>query len=139
MRVMGLDYGDKTIGIAVSDPLGYTAQGIEVIKRTNWANDITRIKELLIEYTVERIVIGFPKNMNNTVGPKGEAVLKFKEKLEKEIDIAIDLFDERLTTAQAEKLLISGDVRRDKRKKVIDKLAAVLILQSYLYSLKKGG
>lgn len=139
MRVMGLDYGDKTIGIAVSDPLGYTAQGIEVIKRTNWANDITRIKELLIEYTVERIVVGFPKNMNNTVGPKGEAVLKFKEKLEKEIDIAIDLFDERLTTAQAEKLLISGDIRRDKRKKVIDKLAAVLILQSYLDSLKKGG
>jgi len=129
---MGLDVGSKTIGVAVSDPLGWTAQGIETIRRKNKEQDFLRIGQLIEEYEVERIVVGLPKNMNGTIGVKGEEILEFVEDLKKEFQVEVDLWDERLTTVAAEKSLIKADVRREKRKKVIDKLAAVLILQGYL-------
>ena len=135
MRILGLDFGTKTTGIAVSDPLGLTAQGIEIVRRTdpyNVGETINRIKELCTYYKVEKIVLGLPKNMNNTIGERGEHTLKFKEKLEKALNIPVVLWDERLTTVSAENMLISADVSRQKRKKVIDKVAAVIILQNYL-------
>ncbi|HBY20111.1 MAG: Holliday junction DNA helicase RuvA [Clostridiales bacterium GWE2_32_10] len=134
-RVMGLDYGEKTIGVAVSDLLMFTAQGVEIIRRDNpvdLSKSMVRLKELIEMYEVDKIVLGFPKNMNNTVGERGEKTQKFKEKLEKDLGLDVILIDERLTTMQAEKMLIQADVSRQKRKKVIDKMAAVLILQAYL-------
>ena len=135
MRILGLDYGTKTTGVAVCDPLGLTAQGLEIIRRTdefNLKTTINRIEELCKDYQVEKIILGFPKNMNNTVGPRGEMTLVFKKKLEKVLQIPIELWDERLTTVSAEQMLIEADVSRAKRKQVIDKIAAVLILQNYL-------
>ena len=135
MRILGLDFGTKTTGIAVSDPLGLTAQGVEIFRRTdpyNVGETINRIKELCAYYKVEKIVLGLPKNMNNTIGERGEHTLKFKEKLEKALNIPVVLWDERLSTVSAENMLISADVSRQKRKKVIDKVAAVIILQNYL-------
>ena len=132
---MGLDYGEKTIGVAVSDLLMFTAQGVEIIRRDNpvdLSKSMVRLKELIEMYEVDKIVLGFPKNMNNTVGERGEKTQKFKEKLEKDLGLDVILIDERLTTMQAEKMLIQADVSRQKRKKVIDKMAAVLILQAYL-------
>lgn len=124
--------GDKTIGVAISDPLLITAQGLKTIRRESLKKDIAEIKNIIEEYNITKIVIGFPKNMNNTVGPSGEKVLDFVEELKKRIDIEILLEDERLTTVIAEKMLISGDVSREKRKKVIDTVAASYILQTYL-------
>ncbi|MDK2918530.1 MAG: putative pre6S rRNA nuclease [Candidatus Petromonas sp.] len=132
MRIMGLDVGDKTIGVAVSDLLGWTAQGLETIRRTNLKNDINRLKEIIKKMEVKKIVVGLPKNMNGTIGSQGEKVLIFVDKLKNKLDIEVILWDERLTTVAAEKMLISADVSRKKRKKVIDKLAAVYILQGYL-------
>lgn len=136
-RLMGLDVGDKTIGIAVSDPLGFTSQGITTIRRKGIKSDIIELKELIEEYDVKKLVIGLPKNMNNTLGPQGEKVLKFVEKIKEKIDLEIIFQDERLSTVSAEKMLISSDVRRDKRKQVIDKVAATYILQTYLDTVKK--
>lgn len=136
-RAMGLDLGDKTIGVAVSDLLLLTAQGVEIIRRDNpvdLSKSMARLKELIKMYEVDKIVLGFPKNMNNTVGERCEKSIRFKEKLENEFRIEVVLMDERLTTMQADKMLISADVSRQKRKQVIDKMAAVLILQSYLDS-----
>jgi len=137
MRKLGLDVGDKTIGVAVSDMLGWTAQGLETIKRKSIKEDIKRIMEIIKDYEVDEIIVGLPKNMNGTIGPQGEKVKKFVEKLDREVGIKIILWDERLTTVAAEKMLISADVSRRKRKNVIDKLAAVYILQSYLDSQNK--
>ncbi|RKD34613.1 Holliday junction resolvase RuvX [Thermohalobacter berrensis] len=131
-RIMGLDVGDKTIGVAVSDPLGITAQGITTINRKNLEEDIYKIKELVEKYNVETIVVGLPKNMNNTIGLQGEKVLKFADLIREKIDCNIVLQDERLTTVSAEKSLIQADISRKKRKKVIDKVAATYILQLYL-------
>lgn len=136
MRLMGLDVGDKTIGIAVSDMLGLTAQGLETIIRTSNKIAINRIKEIISEKDIEKLVVGLPKNMNGSLGPQGEKVLSFVKKLEEKMDIEIVLQDERLTTVAAEKMLIAADVSRKKRKKVIDKIAAVYILQGYLDSNK---
>ena len=138
MRVMGLDYGSKTVGVAISDPLGITAQGIETIVRkeeNKLRQTLARIEELVQEYGVEKIVLGFPKNMNNTVGERGEKTLELKEKLERRIGISVILWDERLTTVEAERTLIESKVRREDRKKYVDKIAAVFILQGYLNSL----
>ncbi|HOQ17467.1 MAG TPA: Holliday junction resolvase RuvX [Defluviitaleaceae bacterium] len=138
MRIMGIDYGEKTIGIAVSDAFGWTAQGIETIKRKeedNLKESIERIKALVQEYNVEKIVLGLPKNMNNSLGFRAEKTLKFKEKLEKVLSIPIVLWDERLSTKAAENILLEADLSRKKRKEVIDKMAAVYILQGYLDSL----
>lgn len=131
-RIMGLDVGDKTIGVAISDPLLLTAQGLKTIKRESNKKDIEEIEYIIKEYNVIKIIVGFPKNMNNTVGPQGEKVLKFVDKLKKKVRIEIILEDERLTTVAAERALIEGDVSRENRKKVIDKVAATYILQTFL-------
>ena len=138
MRVMGLDYGSKTVGVAVSDPLGITAQGVETIVRkeeNKLRQTLARIEELVKEYEVEKIVLGFPKNMNNTIGERAEKSLELKEKLERRIGIPVIMWDERLTTVEAERTLIETKVRREDRKKYVDKIAAVFILQGYLNSL----
>lgn len=132
MRILGLDLGEKKIGVAISDELGLTAQGIDVIERKNDGKDIDKICEIISEYKVTGIVAGLPKNMNGTLGPSGEAVKAYAAKLQKATGIDLDFWDERLTTVAAERTLLEADVSRKKRKKVIDKLAAVLILQSYL-------
>jgi len=128
MRLMGLDYGSKTVGVAVSDPLGLTAQGVETV----WRQTMARIEELISEYQVERIVLGYPKNMNNTVGERAVKSLEFKEKLEKRTGLPVVMWDERLTTAEAERTLMETGVRRENRKQFLDQMAAVLILQGYL-------
>ncbi len=133
MRIMGLDVGDKTIGIAVSDPLGWTAQGVETIRRTNIKADLRRLEELVKEKEVHKMIVGLPKNMNGTLGPQSEKVLEFVERLKKRFStLEIILWDERLTTVAAERTLISADMRREKRKLVIDMVAATYILQGYL-------
>lgn len=135
MRILGLDVGDKTIGIAVSDPLMFTAQGITTIKRVNMGKDIESIKKLCEEYDVDEFLVGLPKNMNGTLGPQSEKVMEFCRVLEKKIKKKITLWDERLTTVAAEKAMLEADLSRKKRKKIIDKIAATYILQGYLDSL----
>jgi len=131
-RLMGLDVGDKTIGVAVSDLLMITAQGVTTIKRTSIKNDISELKKIINEYQVTKIVAGLPKMLDGTIGIQGEKVLAFLEKLKKQIDLPIDLEDERFTTSISERMLIDADVKRKKRKEVIDKLAAVHILSGYM-------
>ncbi len=134
MRTMGLDVGSKTIGVAISDALGWTAQGIETVKIDEAAEEygFDRLGELIKQYEVTEVVVGYPKNMNNTIGPRAEASEKFAALLKEAYAIPVVLWDERLTTSAAEKMLISADVSRKNRKKVIDKMAAVMILQGYL-------
>ena len=135
MRVMGLDFGSKTTGVAVSDPLGLTAQGLETITRkeeNKLRQTCARLEELIREYEIETIVLGYPKNMNNTLGERAEKTEAFKEMLERRTGLPVILWDERLTTTAAEQILIESGVRRENRKEVIDKIAAVLILQGYL-------
>ena len=131
-RIMGLDVGDKTIGVAVSDLMGLTAQGVKTIQRVGKKKDIEALKEIIKERQVNKIVSGLPKNMNGTLGPQGEKVIKFCELLEEETGIKIEYWDERLSTVAAERTLIQGNVRRENRKGVIDMVAAVIILQGYL-------
>ncbi|WNC16773.1 Holliday junction resolvase RuvX [Brevibacillus brevis] len=131
-RLLGLDVGDKTIGVAVSDELGWTAQGVETIKRQSKEKDLARIQELIAQYQVGAIVVGLPKNMNGTIGPRAELCQAFGKLLGERTSLPIHMWDERLTTMAAEKMLISADVSRQKRKTVIDKMAATLILQGYL-------
>ena len=135
-RLMGLDVGDKTIGVAVSDLLMITAQGVTTIKRTGIKNDINELKKIIDEYQVTKIVAGIPKKLDGTIGIQGEKVLGFLEKMKKHIDLPLELEDERFTTAMSEKMLIEADVRRKKRKEVIDKLAAEQILSSYMQRTK---
>lgn len=138
MRVMGLDYGSKTVGVAISDPLGITAQGIETIHRKaekKLRQTLARIEALAKEYEVDRLVLGFPKNMNNTIGDRAEKSLEFKEMLERRTGLPVVMWDERLTTVEAERTLIESKVRREDRKKYVDKIAAVFILQGYLDSV----
>ena len=132
MRIMGLDVGEKRIGVAVSDPLGYIAQGISVIKREN----TDELKKIVSDYNIERIIVGLPKNMDGSIGEQAKKALAFIEDLKREIDLPVLAWDERLTTKEAEGVLLRADLSRAKRKKVIDKLAAVLILQGYLDSQK---
>jgi len=131
-RLLGLDVGDKTIGVAVSDELGWTAQGLETIKRQSKEKDLTRIQEWIAKYQIGGIVVGLPKNMNGTIGPRAEICQAFARFLEERTSLPVYLWDERLTTMAAERMLISADVSRQKRKNVIDKMAATLILQGYL-------
>jgi len=131
LRIMGLDVGTKTIGVAVSDQLGWTAQGVEVIRRQG-KQDFERLRELVSTYQVEKIIIGLPKNMNGTIGEWGEQVQRFGKKIEEQLSIPVQYWDERLTSIAAERTLISADVSRKKRKHVVDKMAAMLILQNYL-------
>lgn len=134
-KILGLDVGDKRIGIALSDSLWITAQGVETYTRKDENSDINYITELYRQSGAGSIVCGFPKNMNGTVGPQAEKVKDFAEKLAKSCETDIIYWDERLSTVYAERMLIDADVSRAKRRKVIDKLAAVAILQSYLSSM----
>ena len=138
MRILGLDYGSKTVGVAVSDPLGLTAQKVETIwhkQENKLRQTLARIEELIAEYEVEKIVLGFPKNMNNTVGERAEKALEFGEMLKKRTGLEVIMWDERLTTVEADRTLIEAGVRRENRKQYLDGIAAVFILQGYLDSL----
>lgn len=138
MRILGLDYGSKTVGVAVSDPLGLIAQKVETIWRkqeNKLRQTLARIEELIAEYEVEKIVLGFPKNMNNTVGERAEKALEFGEMLKKRTGLEVIMWDERLTTVEADRTLIEAGVRRENRKQYLDGIAAVFILQGYLDSL----
>ena len=135
MRIMGLDYGSKTIGVAISDRLGLTAQGIEIIRREDenkLRKSLRRIEELVSEYQVEEIVLGFPKNMNNTIGERAQKSLELKEMLERRCGLPVIMWDERLTTVEANRTLMESGVRRENRSKYVDMIAAVFILQGYL-------
>lgn len=140
MRIMGLDYGSKTIGVAISDPLGLTAQGIETITRKD-ANKLrktlARLEQLITEYQIESIVLGYPKNMDDSIGERARITEEFGDLLIRRTGLAVVLWDERLTTMEANEILIESGVRRENRKAVIDKVAAVLILQSYLEYIRK--
>ncbi|MDR1773851.1 MAG: Holliday junction resolvase RuvX [Clostridioides sp.] len=131
-RIMGLDIGDKTIGVACSDLMGITAQGITTIRRESKKKDLDELKKIISEQNVYKIVSGLPKNMNGDIGPQGEKVIKFCDILKEELGLEIEFWDERLTTVAAHRTLIEADVSRKKRKQVVDKLAAVIILQGYL-------
>lgn len=143
MRIMGLDYGTKTVGVAVSDPLGITAQAVETITRkeeNKLRKTCARIEALIAEYGVERIVLGFPKHMNNDIGERAEKALEFRDMLARRTGLEVVMWDERLTTVSAERTLMESGVRREKRKKHIDQIAAVFILQGYLdmLSMRQG-
>lgn len=140
MRIMGLDLGSKTVGVAISDPLLITAQGIEIIRRkeeNKLRRTLARIEALIEEYEVETIVLGFPKNMNDTLGERAQFSLEFKEKLERRTGIPVVMWDERLTTVAADKAMMEAGIRREKRKDYVDKIAACLILQGYLDKREK--
>jgi putative holliday junction resolvase len=130
LRIMGLDYGDKTIGVAISDLMGWTAQGIETIRRSK--GELDRLKELIAQYEVEEIVVGLPKNMDGSLGPRAQMSLEFVQLLIEVTGLPVHSWDERLTTVAAQRTLIAADVSRAKRKLVIDKMAAMLILQGYM-------
>jgi putative Holliday junction resolvase len=132
MRIMGLDIGTHTIGIAISDELGITAQGLKTLGRKSMEEDFTQITAIIHQFGIEKIVVGLPKNMNGTLGKQAEFVLKWIDVLKDHLQVPVVTWDERLSTVGASKVLLEADLSRRKRKKVIDKLAAVLILQGYL-------
>ena len=135
MRIMGLDFGSKTVGVAISDPLLITAQGIEIIRRKDenkLRQTLARIEELIVEYEVSEIVLGLPKNMNDTIGDRAELSLEFQDKLERRTGLPVIMWDERLTTVAAEKAMMEAGIRREHRKEHVDKIAAIFILQGYL-------
>ena len=135
MRWVGLDLGSKTVGVAVSDPLGLTAQPVEIVRRKSenkLRQTLARIEELIREYRVTELVLGFPKNMNNTLGERAAKSLEFKEMLERRTGLPVVMWDERLTTVEANRAMIEGKVRREERGRYVDAIAAVLILQGYL-------
>ncbi len=141
MRIMGLDYGSKTVGVAISDPLLITAQGVEIIRRKDenkLRQTLARIEELITEYEVGEIVLGLPKHMNNDVGVRAELSLEFKEKLERRTGLPVVMHDERLTTVVADKTMMEAGVRREDRKDYVDMIAATLILQNYLDMRSNG-
>lgn len=139
MRIMGLDFGSKTVGVAISDPLLITAQGIEIVRRKNedkLRQTLARIEELIVEYEVTEIVLGYPKNMNDSLGERVEKTLAFKEMLERRTGLSVQLWDERLTTVAADKAMMEAGIRREERKEHVDRIAAIFILQGYLDLLK---
>lgn len=140
MRILGLDYGDKTVGVAVSDIFGWTAQGVEIIRRNNpmeYKQSLGRLAQLIEEYNVEKIVLGFPKNMDGSEGARCEKTLEYKKRIENRFrNIPIELWDERLSTVAAQRFLHEADYDIKKSKSVIDKMAAVFILQGYLDSIR---
>ena len=141
-RIMGLDFGSKTVGVAISDPLFITAQGIEIIRRkdeNHLRQTLSRIEALIEEYEVTEIVLGLPKNMNNTMGVRAELSLDFKEKLERRTGLPVTMWDERLTTVAADKAMMEAEIRRENRKEYVDMIAAVFILQGYLDVRRNSG
>lgn len=142
MRILGLDFGSKTVGVAVSDPLGLTAQGVEIIRRKSenkQRQTLARIEQLIEHYQVEKIVLGFPKNMNNTIGERAEKSLEFGETLKRRTGLDVVMWDERLTTVEANRTLMEEGVRRENRREHVDELAAIFILQGYLDYLRNTG
>lgn len=140
MRILGLDFGSRTVGVAVSDPLMITAQGVEIIRRKDenkLRQTLARIEELVKEYQAERIVLGLPKNMNNTMGERVDKTMEFKASLERRTGLQVVMWDERLTTVAADQAMIEAGIRRENRKDYVDMIAASLILQGYLDSLSK--
>ena len=139
MRILGLDYGSKTVGVAVSDPLLITAQGVEIIRRESEGKirkTYQRIEELCKQYEVEKIVLGYPKNMNGTDGERAQKSLEFKENLERRTGIPVIMWDERLTTVSADNAMMESGIRRENRKEYVDEIAAMIILQNYLESIR---
>ena len=142
MRILGLDYGARTVGIAISDGLQITAQGLEIVKRdreNKLRRTFVRIEELMLEYGVEQLVLGFPKNMDNSIGERGEKTLAFKERLERRTGLPVVLWDERLTTVAADQAMTEAGIRFEKRKEYVDRIAAAIILQGYLDYCRNGG
>ena len=142
MRILGLDYGARTVGIAISDGLQITAQGLEIVKRdreNKLRRTFVRIEELILEYGVEQLVLGFPKNMDNSIGERGEKTLAFKERLERRTGLHVVLWDERLTTVAADQAMTEAGIRFEKRKEYVDRIAAAIILQGYLDYCRNGG
>jgi putative Holliday junction resolvase len=137
-RYMGLDLGDKTIGVAVSDPFGWTAQAVTVIRRTSQARDLAELQKWVGEYDITELVLGLPKNMDGSIGARGELSFAYAEWLKETLGLPVVLWDERLTTVAATRTLLEADVSRAKRKQVVDKMAAALLLQTYLDSIAKG-
>lgn len=134
-RIIGLDFGSKTTGVAVSDPFGWTAQGVEIIRRkeeNKLRKTLARIEELVKEYGAARIVLGLPKNMNNSLGDRAEKSMAFKEMLERRTGLPVVMWDERLTTVAADRTMMEAGIRREHRKEYVDEIAAVFILQNYL-------
>lgn len=139
MRILGLDYGSKTVGVAVSDPLLITAQGVEIIRRESEGKirkTYQRIEELCKQYEVEKIVLGYPKNMNGTDGERAQKSLEFKDNLERRTGIPVIMWDERLTTVSADNAMMESGIRRENRKEYVDEIAAMIILQNYLESIR---
>lgn len=139
MRILGLDFGSKTVGVAVCDPLMITAQGVEIIRRETEGKirkTLQRIEALIEEYEVEKIVLGLPKNMNGSISGRAEKTLEFKEALERRTGLEVVLWDERLTTVAANKAMMESNIRREDRGKYVDEIAAIFILQGYLDSLR---
>jgi putative Holliday junction resolvase len=132
MRILGLDVGEKTIGVAVSDPMGWTAQGVTVIRRTSLVKDFQLLQEIVKEYKVEKFVVGLPRRTDGTYGPETDKIYYFGGELERELGLPVEYCDERFSTVAAERILLEGDVSRAKRRQVIDKVAATVILQAYL-------
>jgi len=135
MRIMGLDFGSKTVGVAISDALLLTAQGIEIIRRkeeNKLRQTLAQIEKLIVEYEVEEIVLGLPKHMNNTEGVRAELTMEFKAMLERRTGLPVTLWDERLTTVAADRVMIEAGIRREERKEHVDRIAACFILQGYL-------
>lgn len=138
-RILALDMGSKTIGVAISDELMITGQALTTLMRSSRTSDLAKIKALVVEHTVQELVMGLPKNMDGSIGPQGEKAMHEAEWLKKELGLPVHLWDERLSTVQAERILLEADLSRRKRKKLIDKLAAQIILQSYLDYRKLQG
>ena len=138
MRIMGLDVGEKTIGVAVSDDLGWTAQGVDVIRRSTPDRDFGRLQTIACDFDVERVVVGLPKNMDGTIGPWARQCQDFAQEVERRLGLPVTLWDERLTTTAAERTLLTADVSRRRRKQVVDKLAATLILQAFLDAQRRN-
>jgi len=135
MRIMGLDVGSKTIGVAISDELGITAQGLKTIKRRAMEDDLRELDDIISQFQIEKIVVGLPKNMDGSLGKQAEFVLGWVDDLKSKIHLPVETWDERLSTVEASRTLLKADLSRKKRKGVIDKLAAVLILQGYLQQI----
>lgn len=135
MRILGLDFGTKTVGVAVCDPLEYTAQGLEIIRRkedNKLRQTLARIEEIIQEYNVEKVVLGYPKHLNNTIGDRAEKSVEFGQMIERRTGLPVIMWDERFTTVSANQVLMESKVRREDRKEYVDKVAAVIILQGYL-------
>ena len=142
MRIMGLDFGSKTVGVAISDPLLITAQGIEIIRRkeeNKLRKTLARIEELIEEYEVGEIVLGLPKNMDDSEGERARLSLEFKDKLERRTGLPVHMWDERLTTVEADNIMMEAKIRRENRKEYVDMIAAQLILEGYLEYGRENG